>query len=197
MLVVNVRGVHAQRAVHENRDARQFAGAGQFVQHIDNLLRAPDGKRGDDDFAVLLERFADEFADQIVRVRALLVDARGVGGFDLEIIHVLDGNRVAQQFIAAAPDVAGEQLAEFSAVFLNVQNHLRRTENVSGVAERDGHAGHGLKRIFRNRGRRVAARISGRRAWCKAARPAADVFSRALWKRTSRPVPECAPSPAA
>ena len=141
MFFVNGRRVHAQRAVHENRDARKFSGASQFVQHINDLLRAPDGKRGDDNFAALLERFADEFADQFVGVRALLVNARGVGGFDLEIIHVLDGNRVAQQFIAAAPDVAGEQPAEFSAVFLNVQNHLRGTEDVSGVAERDVDAG--------------------------------------------------------
>ena len=148
MFVVNVRRVHAQRAVHKNRDARKFPGADQFVQHIDNLLRAPDRKRGDDDFAFLLERFAYELADQFVRVRALLVEARGVGGFNLEIIHVLDRNRVAQQFIAAAPDVAGEQPAEFFAVFLNVQNDLRRTEDVSGVAERDGHAGHGFERLF-------------------------------------------------
>ncbi len=96
----------------------KFSGANQFVQHINNLLRASDGKRGDDNFAVLLERFADVFVDQIVRVRPLLVNARGVSGFDLEIIHVLDGNRIAQQFIAAAPDVAGEQPAEFFAVFL-------------------------------------------------------------------------------
>ena len=148
MFFVNVRGVHAQRAVHENRDARQFAGAGEFMQHINDLLRAPDGKRGNDDFAFLLKRFADEFADQIVGVRALLMDARGVGGFDLKIIHILDGNRVAQQFIAAAPDVAAEKTAEFFAVFLHIQNHLRRTENMSGIAERDGHAGHGLKWLF-------------------------------------------------
>ena len=67
----------------------------------------------------------------VVGVRADGVFAPGVGGFDLEIIHVLDRNRVAQQFIAAAADVAAEQLAEFPASFLHVQNHLRGTENVS------------------------------------------------------------------
>ena len=76
------------------------------------------------------------------------MNARGVGGFDLEIIYVLNGNRVAQQFIAAAPDVAAEKVAEFPPTFLHVQNHLRRTEDVSGVAKGDGHAGHRLKRFF-------------------------------------------------
>src|SRR5581483_68582 len=63
MLQINVRGMDAQRAVHKNRRARQFSGAGQFVQHINNLLRATDGKRGNNYFSILLERFTDGFAD--------------------------------------------------------------------------------------------------------------------------------------
>ena len=113
MLPVNLRGVHAQRAVHENRRARQLAFERELVQHIDNLLRAPDGKRRDDDLARLRNGFADEFPDGGIGVNADGVFASAVGGFDLEIVHVFNRNRVAQNFIAAAAHVAAEEPAEF------------------------------------------------------------------------------------
>src|SRR5208283_3307460 len=113
---------------------------GDLVQHINNLLRAPDGKGRDDDPALLIERVADEPADSRVGVGADGVFAPAVGGFDLQVIHVFNGHRVAENFIAAAAHVATEEPAEFPALFLKIQNDLRRTENVPGVAESDVHA---------------------------------------------------------
>ncbi len=118
------------------------------MQHIDNLLGAPDGKRGDDDFAALGQRFAHEPADGGIGVGADGVFAVAVGGFNLQIIHIFDRDRVAQQFIAATAHVAAEQPAEFPALFLKVQNHLCGTEDVAGVAEGDVHAVHRRKGRF-------------------------------------------------
>ena len=140
VLPVNLRGVHAQGAVHENRRARQRAFERELVQHIDNLLRAPDGKRRDDDLARLRNGFADEFPDGGIGVNADGVFASAVGGFNLEVVHVFNRNRVAQNFVAAAAHVAAEKPAEFAALFLKIQNHLRGAENVPGIAERDVHA---------------------------------------------------------
>jgi len=140
VLPVNLRGVYAQRAVHENRHARQAAAQGDLMQHINNLLGAPDGKGRDDDPSPLVERVAHEPADGRVRVGSDGVFASAIGGFNLEIVHVFDRHRVAQDFIAASAHVAAEEPAEFSAFFLKIQNHLRRAENVAGVAECDVHA---------------------------------------------------------
>ena len=148
MFFVNLRGARAQRAIHEHREARQFPGADQFVQHIDDLLRASDGERRDDDLAVLPDGFVDEPADNGVGINPHGVFAAAVSGFNLEVVHVLDRQRVAQQFIAAPANVAAKQIAKFSRAFLHVENHLRGTDDVPGIAERHGHAGHGLKRLL-------------------------------------------------
>ena len=87
--------LRAQRAVHENGHARQFAGAGQFVQHINDLLGAPDGKGGDDDLAAA-RTFRPRACRPGRRRPGAAWTARGIGGFDLEVIHVLDGQGVAQ-----------------------------------------------------------------------------------------------------
>ena len=137
---VNLRGVHAQRAVHENRHARQFPRQRELVQHINNLLRAPHRKRRDDDLAVLFQGFQHQPANGFVGVRADGMFAPAVGGFDLQIIHVFHRLRVAENFVVAAAHVAAEQITEFPPAFPHVQHHLRRTENVPGVAERDRHA---------------------------------------------------------
>ena len=143
---VNLRGVHAQGAVHENRHARQFARKRKLVQHIDNLLRASDGERRDDDRALLVQGLQHGLANDLVGVGARGVFASAVGGFNLQIIHVFDRHRIAENFIIAAAHVAAEQVPEFPIAFAHVQNHLRRTENMPGIAERDGHAVHNRER---------------------------------------------------
>ena len=127
------------------------------MQHINNLLRAPDGKRRDDDLALLAERAANQPADGGVGILADGVFASAVGGFNLEVIHVFHRHRVAENFIAAAAHVATEQPAEFAPAsallrrgkpfFLNVQHDLGGAEDVPGIAERHGHAIHGRERI--------------------------------------------------
>ena len=124
MFIVNVSGVCAQGTVHENRHPWQLSRTGQFVQDIDNLLCASNRERGNDDLACLFQGLTDQFAHQIVRVGTLFVNSRGIGGLNLEIVHVFDRYGISQQFIAATADVTGKQVSEFSAAFLDVQNHL-------------------------------------------------------------------------
>jgi len=94
----------------------------------------------------LFQRFGDEAANGFVGVGAHGVFASAVGGFDLQIIHVFGRLRVAENFVVAAAHVAAEQVPEFPAAFTHVQDHLRRTENVPGIAERDGDAIHDRER---------------------------------------------------
>ncbi len=54
-------------------------------------------------------------ADFLVGVGLGRVLAPAVGALDLQVIHVLDRLRVAQDVVAAAPDVAAEEVAELAA----------------------------------------------------------------------------------
>src|SRR6187399_1825383 len=58
-----------------------------------------------------------------------------VGRFDLKKIHVLNRLRVAQDVVVAAADIATEKVPEFASALLDVQNNLRSSENVPGIAK--------------------------------------------------------------
>ncbi len=45
--------------------------------------------------------------------------------------------RVAQDVVVAAPDVAAEEIAKLAPVLADVEDHLRRAQDVAGVAEGD------------------------------------------------------------
>ena len=135
MQAVNLRGIDAQRAVHKDREGGEPAGADQPVEHIDNLLRAADGKCGDDDLAFSLESFKDDPGHRHLGIRADGVFAPAVRGFDLEIIHILNRLRVVQDFIAAPAHIAAEEVAELPAAFVHIQDHLRGAEDVPGIPE--------------------------------------------------------------
>ena len=63
---IDLSGVHAQRAVHKDGHFGQLAVASELMERVNNLLRAADGKRGDDDFAFFVNRLAHEPADLFV-----------------------------------------------------------------------------------------------------------------------------------
>ena len=129
--------IHAQGAVHEDGHARQLPRQRQLVQGIDDLLRAADGEGRDDDLAFALEGFAHHLAHLGVGVGFWRMLARAVGALDLQVIHVLHRLRVAQDVVVAPPDVAAEEVAELAPVLADIQNHLRRPQDVPGVAEGD------------------------------------------------------------
>ena len=137
---IDLGGVHAQRAVHKDRHPGQLARQRQLVQRINDLLRAADRERGDDDLALSVQRLAHQLADLGIGACLRRVHARAVGALDLQVIHVLHRLRVAQNVVVAAADVAAEQIAKLAPVLANVEHHLRRAEDVAGVAERHRHA---------------------------------------------------------
>src|SRR2546422_11437545 len=69
-----------------------------------------------------------------------------ISALDLEVIHVLDDLRVAQNIIVSATDIATEQVAEFAAAFLNVQDGLGRAEDVASISKGDRETIHDRKR---------------------------------------------------
>ena len=68
--------------------------------------------------------------------------AAAIGAFHQQEIHVGHRHRVAQDFVRAAPDVAGEQKTLFFAVrmIVHFQQHLRAAEDMAGIDERGRHA---------------------------------------------------------
>ncbi len=104
---------------------------------------------------------ADEAANGLVRVGAHSVFASAVGAFNLQIIHVFGRLRVAEDFVAAPAHVTAEQVAEFPIAFADVQHDLRRTENVPGIAERDGDAVRDRKRPLVADGDELVQRFLG------------------------------------
>ena len=107
------------------------------------------------------KRFQHEPANGLVGVRADGMFAPAVCGFNLQIIHVLHRLRVAENLVVAAAHVAAEQIAEFPPALAHVQHDLRRTEDVSGVAERDGHAVQHRKRTVVIEGDKLFERLLG------------------------------------
>ena len=63
--------------------------------------------------------------------------ARAVGALHLEVIHVLHRLRVTQDVVVAAPNVAAKEIPELAPVLADVEDDLRRAQDVAGVTERD------------------------------------------------------------
>ena len=65
------------------------------------------------------------------------METAAVGALHQHNVNVFHRFRVAQQFIVTAPNVAGEQESLVLAVFLiiNIQHHLRRSQNMAGIVE--------------------------------------------------------------
>src|SRR6266550_8004433 len=63
MEAIDLGGVHAERAVHEDGHLGKFAFTGKLVKGVNNLLSAPDGKRGDDYLSLLVNGVPHEPAN--------------------------------------------------------------------------------------------------------------------------------------
>jgi len=96
----------------------------------------------DDDFAILFQRVGHKLQMVSSAISAQRVFASTVSGFDLQIIHIFRWRGIAKNFVVAAANITAEEPAKFLPVLVKIQNHLRRTENVSGIAKRHSHAIH-------------------------------------------------------
>ena len=61
--------------------------------------------------------------------------ARTVRAFYLEVIHLVHRFGIAQDVVSAAAHVTAKQVTELASVFAHIQYHLRRAEDVTGIAK--------------------------------------------------------------
>ena len=95
-----------------------------MVELVNDLLSAPDRERRDDDLATVIQRFRDVLAKLQVCIALHIVQAVAIGGFHLKVVHILNRLGVAQDGVAAAPDVAAEQIAILATALVNIEDHL-------------------------------------------------------------------------
>src|ERR1051325_10185449 len=110
----NFSGVHAQRTVDENRNARQLIGQRELMKGIDNLLSSADRKRRDDDQAFAIESFANQFPHLFIGKVLERMIAPAVGAFNLQVIDVVDRLRVAEDVVFPTANVATKQITKFA-----------------------------------------------------------------------------------
>ena len=136
-------GVHGERAVDVDRHAAELAGVEELVEDVEELLGALDGESGDHHLAAALEGFFKDRAEGIGGPGRQLVLAAAVGAFHQDEIDVRHRDGIAQDFVAAAADVAGEEEALLLVAVFPVddfEQHLGGTEDVAGVVEGQRHA---------------------------------------------------------
>src|SRR5690242_6555399 len=119
MQPVNLGRVDAQRAIDKDRHTWHLAGQCQLVQRVDNLLSTSDGKRRDNDFAVFLKRFPNQLSNLFVCSWPGRVIAAAVSALHLKIVDLINGNRIAQDVILTAPDVAAKQESKLASIFFD------------------------------------------------------------------------------
>src|SRR2546425_7305495 len=139
MEAIDLRGVHAERAVHEDGHLGKRAFTSELVKRVNDLLSAADGKRRDDHLSHFVNRITHEPADFLFSAVFRGMFTVAVGAFDLEVVHVLNRLRVAQDVVLATADVAAEKKPVFAAGLANVEDDLSGAEDVTGVPERDRH----------------------------------------------------------
>src|SRR2546429_1276170 len=61
-----------------------------------------------------------------------------VGALDLQVVHVLNALRIAQDVVVAAANVAAEQKAVRATGVANVEDDLRGAKDVPGIAKSNG-----------------------------------------------------------
>ena len=105
----------------------------QFVEVVENFLGAFHGKTRDNDIAAGSAGFVDDGGQAFFDVAVGFVEAVAVGGFDENVIGLLDEGRVVEDGHVPAADVAGEEQGAFFAVVVDVELDHGRAEDVAGV----------------------------------------------------------------
>ena len=134
------RGDRHRRIEKHLHRRRQPVLLAALAQQVEQLLRALERKRRDDDVAAALERFADRLVKLFDRRRDRLVQAIAVGRLHH---HDVNFGRIGgrpQQRPAGVAEVAGKEQPPAFRPFLEFEQDAGRAENMAGVEEGDGHA---------------------------------------------------------
>ena len=140
MQAKDLRRVHAQRAVHEDRHLGQTARLGQLIQDIDQLLGSPHRKGRNDHLTPSGQSARDHPTQFISRKGRIAVFPITVGAFDLKKIHTFYRLGIAKNFLIGAANVSTEEKPELPSPFPHVQNDLRRTQNMPGIPKLQSHS---------------------------------------------------------
>ena len=126
---------------HGNRRLLQIGpGVGQLVQGINDILSTADGERRNDDFALLHQGFPDQSAHLGVGAGLGDMHAPPVGALDLQNINILDRFGIAQDFVLATANIAGEKKSKGASVFPDIQDDLGGAKDMAGIAKGERHA---------------------------------------------------------
>ena len=107
-----------------------------LADEIQHLLRSADGKRGDDDIAAAVERALDAGGKRGNVVRPLVgVVTVAVGGFDDEVIGLVDVLRVAENRLVEVSDIAGKDDLFLTVVFPEPDLDGRRAQKMPDVGK--------------------------------------------------------------
>ena len=83
----DLRHIHRQRTVNEDRNRGNLLRKHQLVQRQDDLLRPPDRERRNDDLPAAFVRAVDHAGQLLLRLIFALVQAPAVGAFHDQVVH--------------------------------------------------------------------------------------------------------------
>ena len=158
----DARGLVGERAVHihgEVRVAVHHAGVLDLANEIQQLLRAADGERRDDDVAALAERFVDDLGKLVGIAPDLGVVAVAVGRLHHDVVGLFEKLRVADDGLVDVADIAGEDDRLVHAVFFQLKRDGRGTEQMARVGEHRAHTLAEVDLFFILAGRHVLENI--------------------------------------
>ena len=136
----DARGLVCKRAVDVDRKVRMpvhHAGVLDLADEIQQLLRAADGKRRDDDVAAAVKRALDAVGKRTEIIRPFTVAAVAIGRLDEHVVRARDGLRVAQERLIHVADVAGKDDLLFHIALGEPRLDARAAEQVADVREAD------------------------------------------------------------
>ena len=148
VLPEHLRGVDRQRAVHEDRDARQLSRLHHPVEIVHQLLRPSHRERRDDHLAAPFDRPPHHLAQLLVSQFWLAVRLIPVRALHDQVIRPLRQDRIAQQRQVPPADIPRKPQPEFATALLDIQHHRRRPQDVPGIHQLGRHPWDRLERLI-------------------------------------------------
>ena len=156
----DVGGTDGQRAVHEDRYARQAPRVAQGVQRVEDLLGLADAERGDDEPALAINANAGHMPKQF------FLGFGHVGMFTVAVSALADdriglrkGRRRWQQAVHVSAHIAGEGDAPAALAIVDAQVHGGAAQDMPGIGEGELDPGQHLDALLI--GRRLEERHGG------------------------------------
>ena len=147
MREVDAGDVDRERAVDEDRHVRQPALRAELIEREHDLLRAPDGERGNDHLAAARRGAADHLRQPVERALGRIVHRAAVGRLADQPVAVRHLRRIAHDRPVRVADVAGEAEPDVAPALARFEHHGGRAQDVAGVAVLDGHVARRRERL--------------------------------------------------